>query len=35
VDAGHDWVDYEFPSGQRWRDAGLNKHSGVEHGQQT
>ena len=27
VDAGGDWVDYEFPDGLRWRDAGLNKHA--------
>ena len=27
VDAGEDWVDYEFPNGVRWRDAGLNKHA--------
>ena len=27
VDAGDDWVDYEFPSGQRWRDGGLNKNT--------
>ena len=27
VDAGEDWVDYEFPNGARWRDAGLNKHA--------
>ncbi len=25
VDAGEDWVDYEFPDGLRWRDAGLDK----------
>ena len=27
VDAGEDWVDYEFSDGVRWRDAGLNKHA--------
>ena len=27
VDAGDDWVDYEFSDGVRWRDAGLNKHA--------
>ena len=27
VDAGEDWVDYEFSNGVRWRDAGLNKHA--------
>ena len=27
VDAGEDWVDYEFSGGVRWRDAGLNKHA--------
>ena len=26
VDAGVDWVDYQFPGG-RWRDAGLNKQT--------
>ena len=25
VDAGEDWVDYEFPDGLSWRDAGLDK----------
>ena len=33
VDAGEDWVDYEFSNGVRWRDAGLNKHAGGGHGQ--
>ena len=27
VDAGEDWVDYEFSGGVCWRDAGLNKHA--------
>ena len=27
VDAGEDWVDYQFSDGVRWRDAGLNKHA--------
>jgi hypothetical protein len=27
VDAGDDWVDYEFTNGVRWRDAGLKKHA--------
>ena len=27
VDAGEDWVDYQFSNGVRWRDAGLNKHA--------
>ena len=27
VDAGDDWVDYEFSGGVRWRDAGLNKQA--------
>ena len=30
VDAGDDWVDYEFPSGQRWRDVGLNKNTDTQ-----
>ena len=33
VDAGEDWVDYEFSGGVCWRDAGLNKHAGGGHGQ--
>lgn len=33
VDAGEDWVDYEFSTGVRRRDAGLNKHAGGSHGQ--
>ncbi|NBS94784.1 MAG: oxidoreductase [Betaproteobacteria bacterium] len=28
VDAGDDWVDYEFSNGVLWRDAGLIKHAG-------
>lgn len=33
VDAGDDWVEYEFSNGVRWRDAGLNKHAGGRNGQ--
>jgi len=27
VDAGADWVEYQFPGGQRWRDTGFNKYA--------
>ncbi|TSA08630.1 MAG: oxidoreductase [Comamonadaceae bacterium] len=27
IDAGVDWVEYQFPAGQRWRDTGFNKHT--------
>jgi hypothetical protein len=27
VDAGEDWVEYEFASGNRWRDTGMNKYA--------
>lgn len=27
VDAGQDWVEYEFASGNRWRDTGMNKYA--------
>ncbi|MCW2311467.1 PDDEXK family nuclease [Rhodoferax antarcticus] len=29
IDAGEDWVYYQFPDGQRWRDAGLNKNTNL------
>lgn len=29
VDAGPDWVEYEFPGGQRWRDLGFDKDTEV------
>ena len=25
VDAGEDWVEYQLPDGQRWRDTGFDK----------
>jgi hypothetical protein len=27
IDAGEDWVEYEFDSGNRWRDTGKNKYT--------
>ena len=30
VDAGEDWVEYEFASGNRWRDTGMNKHTQLQ-----
>jgi len=27
VDAGADWVEYQFPGGQCWRDTGFNKYA--------
>ena len=27
IDAGEDWVEYEFASGNRWRDTGINKYA--------
>jgi hypothetical protein len=27
VDAGEDWVEYQFANGNRWRDAGMNKYA--------
>ena len=27
VDAGDDWIEYEFASGNRWRDTGMNKYA--------
>ena len=28
VDAGEDWVEYQLPGGDRWRDVGINKSPG-------
>lgn len=27
IDAGEDWVEYQFASGQRWRDTGIDKYA--------
>jgi hypothetical protein len=26
VDAGEDWIEYAFASGERWRDQGIEKY---------
>ena len=32
IDAGPDWVEYQFPGGHRWRDTGINKYANTETG---
>jgi hypothetical protein len=35
IDAGEDWVEYEFASGNRWRDTGMNKYANTYEGERT
>jgi hypothetical protein len=35
IDAGEDWVEYEFASGNRWRDTGRTKYANTYEGERT